>query len=138
MQHYFKDGEEHPIVFARHGNSSKTTQDYIRTWESTKNLLGKVSKNKKPRDAVHNVVSDDLGGAASCAGVGQLPRKRKKRNRKRAQQPNSCTQKNMSGPGRADDLWYFLLNDNKQHSLNNEAAFVRDVRVGGEPLCFGF
>ena len=140
MQYYFKDGEEHPIAFARHGNSKKTTQDYIRTWESTKYLLEKVSRNKKPRDAVHKVVSDDLGGVASCAGVGQLPRNRQqasdlKRNRERTQQPNSSTQKNMSGPGRADDPWYLLLNASKQHSLNKETAFVRDVRVGGEPLC---
>ena len=72
--------------------------------------------------------SDGLGGAASCAEVGQLLRNRQqasdlKRNRERAQQPNSCTQKNMSGPGRTDDPCYLLLNASKQHSLNKETAF---------------
>ena len=29
VQYYFKNGKEHPIAFAQHGNSRKTMQDYL-------------------------------------------------------------------------------------------------------------
>ena len=43
--------------------------------------------------------------------------------------------KSMSGEGRSDDPWYSLFNTNKRESKCKKTAFVRDVRVGSEPLC---
>ena len=112
---------------------------YVRTWESTKVLLEKVSKEKLPCAAVHHVVTNNLKGLEKCSGVGQVPRNRQqasdlKRNR------NDTTialgqRKSMSGEGRSDDPWYSLFNTSKRESKCKKTAFVRDVRVGSEPLC---
>ena len=42
--------------------------------------------------------------------------------------------KNMSGEGN-DDPWYGLLKESKLQAKERDTAFIRDVRVGGEPLC---
>lgn len=34
-----------------------------------------------------------------------------------------------------DDPWYCLLNESKAQARNRDTAFIRDVRVGAEPLC---
>jgi hypothetical protein len=139
VQYYFKDGEEHPVESARHGNSTKSTRLHQNVGKHEE-FIGKSVEKEEARDAVHQVVRESSGGVTSCAGVGQLPRGRQqasdlKRNRQRAKLLGSRAQKNMSGHGRTDDPWYLLLNASKQQSLNKETAFIRDVRVGGEPLC---
>lgn len=138
IQYYFKGGREHPVEHIPHGNSKKK-QDYIRTWESTKGLLEEASDKKKPRDAVHHVMENGLGGLTSCVGLGQMPRNRQqssdlKRN-KNKRVVHSMNHKNMSGAGSDNDPWYLLLNESKRQSRIKESAFVRDVRVGGEPFC---
>ena len=75
IQYYFKAGHEHPIQHKRHGNS-KSSQEYMRTWQSTKEALEKASIYKRPRDAVHHVVKESIGGVASCSGLGQMPKNR--------------------------------------------------------------
>ena len=103
-----------------------------------------MSRKKKPRDAVHKVVRDGLGGVTSCTGVGQLPRSRQqasdlKRNRQRAKLLSSCTQKNMSGNGRTDDPWYLLLNASKKTKLKQGNSFCARCEGGWRTsLCFGF
>ena len=42
--------------------------------------------------------------------------------------------KNMSGEGK-EDPWYGLLKESKIQAKKRSTAFIRDVRVGGEPLC---
>ena len=111
----------------------------MRTWESTKVYLEKASQVKRPRDAVHHVISDNLGGVQSCDGIGQLPCNRQQASdlkRKRSDENSSQLQrKNISGKNKVDDPWYMLLNESKKHNENRRNAFIRDVRVGGEPLC---
>ena len=139
MQYYFKGGKEHPIERNRHGNSKRSQTEYVRTWDSTKDLLKKASQGKAPREAVSHVVSKDLGGISSCIGVGQLPRSRQqssdlKRNRNYGVNEESNS-KNMSGKRRVDDPWYLLFNEAKKQSKDRKSAFIRDVRVANEPLC---
>ena len=56
--------------------------------------------------------------------------------RKRIDENSSQLQrKNISGKNKVDDPWYMLLNESKKHNENKRNAFIRDVRVGGEPLC---
>ena len=43
--------------------------------------------------------------------------------------------KTMSGKGKVGDPWYLLLKASKEQNSDKNTAFVRDVRVGGEPLC---
>ena len=111
----------------------------MRTWESTKVYLEKASQVKRPRDAVHHVISDNLGGIESCDGIGQLPRNRQQSSdlkRKRIDENTSQLQrKNISGKNKVDDPWYMLLNESKKQNENKRNAFIRDVRIGGEPLC---
>ena len=76
VQYYFKGEKEHPIEHNQHGNSKRSQTEYVRTWESTKDLLEKASEGKAPRETVSHVVNKDLGGISSCIGVGQLPRSR--------------------------------------------------------------
>ena len=40
----------------------------------------------------------------------------------------------MSGEGK-EDPWYALLKKSKIQAKKRSTAFIRDVRVGGEPLC---
>ena len=76
VQYYFKGEKEHPIEHNQHGNSKRSQTEYVRTWESTKDLLEKASPGKAPRETVSHAVNKDLGGITSCIGVGQLPRSR--------------------------------------------------------------
>ena len=110
----------------------------MRTWQSTKEALEKASICKRPRDAVHHVVKESIGGVASYSGLGQMPKNRQqvsdlKRNTNAS--PLLSVRKNMSGRGTQNDPWYLLLNESKRQARNNESAFVRDVSVGGEPFC---
>ena len=111
----------------------------MRTWEGTKAYLEKASQVKRPRDAVHHVISDNLGGIRSCDGIRQLPRNHQQASDlkcKRIDENSSQLQrKNISGKNKVDDPWYMLLNETKKHDENKRNAFIRDVRVGGEPLC---
>ena len=52
------------------------SKPYIRTWASTKESVKNASELVQPRDAVHKVIVDDLGGIAACSSVGQIPRGR--------------------------------------------------------------
>ncbi len=82
--------------------------------------------------AVHQVVNNNLKGLEAFSGVGQVPR-----NQQQASDFNVVVllgqQKRMSTEGHSDDPWYRLFNTSK--SKCRETAFVRNVRVGGEPLC---
>ena len=42
--------------------------------------------------------------------------------------------KNISGEGK-DEPWYGLLKEGKLQAKKRDTALIRDVRVGGEPLC---
>ena len=41
----------------------------------------------------------------------------------------------MSGAGRTSETWYIFLNESKIQEGDPKTTFVRDVRVGAEPLC---
>ena len=38
-----------------------------------KESVRNASEQVQPRDAVHKVIADDLGGIAACSSVGQIP-----------------------------------------------------------------
>lgn len=140
MQYYFRGGIEHPVTHSRHGNSKRDDKEYVRTWESTKFFLEKASQEKRPRDAVHHVISENLGGVQFCTGVGQVPRSRQqssdmKRKRTGNDMEENENRKQKSISRKVDDPWYLLLNLSKKQTLATQKSFVRDVRVGGEPLC---
>ena len=98
----------------------------------------KVATNKKkPREAIHHVVGNEIGCIRSCSGIGQLPRNRQQANYFRRIKSNFggfVPVKNMSGEGN-DDPWYGLLKEIQLQAKKRNTAFIRDVRVGGEPLC---
>ena len=140
IQYSFKSGVEHPVEPAPHGNSlKKDTQQYVRTWASTKEALRRESGRKYPREAVHDVVDRALGGMQACVGLGQLPRNRQQAKDLTRKQvtggADDCGVKNISRRGRYDDPWYCLLNESKAQARNKSTAFIRDVRVGAEPFC---
>ena len=100
--------------------------------------LFKESQAKYPREAVHDVLKKSMGGIQPVA-LGQSPRNRQQakdlqRNRSMPQIKYSCL-KNISGPGKSNDPWYCLLNESKLQARDKSTTFVRDVRVGPEPLC---
>lgn len=77
VQYSFKGSKEHPILQRQHKNTkSRSRVPYVRTWESTKDLLKQKSSEMNPREVVHKTIADDLGGISSCSGLGQLPRDR--------------------------------------------------------------
>ena len=77
VQYAFKYGIERPIVVKQRGNSRATpNKPFVRTWSSTKEAIKDASHELNPREVVQNVVTDDLGGLASCFSFGQLPRNR--------------------------------------------------------------
>ena len=75
VQYSFKGGKEHPILPRKHKNS-KSTGPYVRTWQSTKDVMKQKFDEMNPREVVYKTVEDDFGGIASCSGLGQLPRDR--------------------------------------------------------------
>ncbi len=92
---------------------------------------------QKPREAIHHVIGKEIGGIRSCSGIGQLPRDRQQANylkRCPSKSAGLVPVKNMSDGGR-DDPWYGLLKESKIQAKKRCSAFVRDVRVGAEPLC---
>ncbi len=139
VQYSFKGGIEHSVEPAPHGNSRKKgTQQYVRTWDSTKKDLIEESESKHPREAIHSVIDKAWRRIQTCVGLGQIPRNRQQakdliRNRT---MPNSREMgfKNISGLGKLNDPWYCLLNESKTQARNKNTAFIRDVRVGAEPL----
>ena len=134
VQYSFKSGIEQPIQRKRHGNSKNSSlKPYIRTCASTKESVRNASKQVQPRDAVHKVIADDLGGIASCSSVGQIPRGRQQfkdlGKSARIKEPK----KSLSSGNIHDDPWYRLLGESK--ASNRKTAFLRDVRIAPEPLC---
>ena len=69
-----------------------------------------------PREVVHKTVADDLGGIASCSGLGKLPRDR--------QQVIIVKVQTTFAYCACTDLF-----------KKKFTAFIRDVRVAPEPLC---
>lgn len=136
VQYSFKSGVEKPVNMQRlHGNTKSATKPYIRTWSSTKGAIENAVKDLAPREVIHKVVSDDLGGLASCSGLGQMPRNRQQvKDIGKAKKGETCL-KNLSGNDNQDDPWYRLLGDCKKQSNDRKTAFLRDVRVAPEPLC---
>ena len=137
VQYSFKSGIERPLSAMPHGNAKHKDSEYVRTWESTKSLLKDATVKKKPREAIHHVVGKEIGGIRFCSGIGQLPRDRQQANYFRRIKSNSggfVPVKNMSGEGK-EDPWYGLLKESKIQAKKRSTAFIRDVRVGGEPLC---
>ena len=121
MQYYFRGGIEHPVTHSRHGNSERNDKEYVRTWESTKFFLEKASQKKRPRDAVHHVISENLGGVQFCTGVGQVPRSRQqssdmKRKRTGNDMEENENRKQKSISRKVDDPWYLLLNLSKKNN----------------------
>ena len=136
VQYAFKDGIEHPIVRSQHGNSkTPSTKPYVRTWSSTMEALKSESNKLNPREAVHKVVKNDLGGLASCSSVGQMPRNRQQvKDLTRNQSVAGC-KKSLSENYEQDDPWYRILGESKKQACNRKTPFIRDVRVAPEPLC---
>ncbi len=44
--------------------------------QARKKCVRNASEIFQPRDALHKVIAEDLGGIATCASVGQIPRGR--------------------------------------------------------------
>ena len=87
---------------------------------------------------MHQVITKNLDGISSCEGIGELPRNRQQSSdlkRKRTDKNMFGQRKTMSGKGKVGDPWYLLLKASKEQNSDKNTAFVRDVRVGGEPLC---
>ena len=111
---------------------------FVRTWASTKEHMADAAKKMKPREAVHHVISSDLGGLQACTGMGQVPRNRQqvadisRMGKRKSEDPGK---KNLSGQERNNDPWYLLLNESKFQARNQDTAFIRDVTVGAEPFC---
>ena len=94
-----------------------------------------ASNELNPREVVHKVVKDDLGGLASCSSVGQMPRNRQQVKDLARNQTAAERKKNLSGNYDHDDPWYRILGESKKQASNKKTAFIRDVRVAPEPLC---
>ena len=141
VQYSFKGGVEHPVAPPPHGNSrKKDTQQYVRTWDSTKKKLREESGRKQPREAVHDVLDQALGGIQACPGLGQIPRNRQQakdllRKQAKGGASNVYAVKNISANAGLNDPWYCLLNESKVQARKKSTAFIRDVRVGAEPFC---
>ena len=131
VQYYFKNGVEHTVEPAPHGNSkAKEKSHYVRTWQSTKDAI--KNSAKLPRKCVHDVIHDVTEDSQSCTGLGQLPRGRQqvkdmKRNNGGSHRPNSSTKSN--------DPWYSMIKECKAQARCKDTAFIRDVRVGAVPFC---
>lgn len=114
-----------------HGNSTKKKTLYVQTWESTRDQLKNVAGEMKAIEAIRHTIAEGLGDLQSCVGLGQVPQNRqqvKDMARRKAVSEGSYT-KNIS------HTWYMLLNECKIQGRALKTAFIRDVRVGGEPFC---
>ena len=134
VQYSFKGGIEHPIRQHSHGNA-KTSQQYVRTWSSTKSLVQNNCTQAKPREVLYKTVSEDLGGIEGCISVGQVPRNRQQVKDFTRNTLKENERKNLSRQGGTDDPWYRLLSECKSQASKPSTAFIRDVRVAPEPLC---
>ena len=106
VQYYFKNGVEHAVEPAPHGNGkSKEKSHYVRTWQSTKDTIVEGNNSAKlPRECIRDVIDDVTEDSQS--GLGQLPRGRQqvkdfKRNDHNSSQGNFSSKSN--------DLWYSLI-----------------------------
>ena len=137
VQYSFKNGVERPLKPKPHGNSKANSgaQHHIRTWESTKECVRNASKCLQPRETVHKVVKDDIGGIAACSSVGQIPRGRQQVKDLRKSATKTGLVKSLSPGNVTDDPWFRLLGACKKQAANAKTAFIRDVRVAPEPLC---
>lgn len=71
---YYFEGPEHAITVAPHGNSSKSSIPYLRTYQSTVNKLKEsVTKGKGVKNILHDV-EHQVGGLQNCKSEGALPR----------------------------------------------------------------
>ncbi len=77
VQYSFKGGIEHSVEPAPHGNSrKKDTQQYVRTWDSTKKDVIEESESKHPGEVIHSVIDNAWSGIQTCVSLGQIPRNR--------------------------------------------------------------
>ena len=78
VQYSFKNDVKRPLKPKPHRNSQGNSgvHHHIRMWESTKECVRNASKCLQPRETVHQVVKDDIGGIATCSSVGQIQRER--------------------------------------------------------------
>jgi hypothetical protein len=132
VQYSFKSGIEKPLQTKLHGNSKNhSSAPYVRTWASTKESVKNASEVFQHRDALHKVIAEDLGGIATCATVGQIPRGQQQVKDLRKE----SRIKTLSSANAQDDPWYRILGECKKQAGNTNTAFLRDVRVAPEPLC---
>ena len=134
VQYYFKNGVEHVVEPAPHGNSkSREKSHYVRTWQSTKDTIVEGNNSAKlPRECIGDVIDDVTEDSQSCAGLGQLPRGRQqvkdfKRNDHNSSQGNFSSKSN--------DPWYSLIQECKAQARSKNTASIHDIRVGAEPFC---
>lgn len=124
VQYSFKSGVEKPLQTKLHGNSKNhSSAPYVRTWASTKESVKNASEVFQPRDALHKVIAEDLGGIATCASVGQIPRGRQQVKDLRKE----SRIKTLSSANAQDDPWYRILGECKKQAGNTNTAFLRDV-----------
>jgi hypothetical protein len=74
-RYHFEGSPEHAIKVVPHGNSTKTSIPYLRTYKSTKNKLKEsVAKEGKGVKRILHEVEQQVGGLQSCNSEGALPR----------------------------------------------------------------
>ena len=76
VQYSFLHGKRLPISLNSHGNSKRSTQEYIRTAQSTLQEIKSNMKKMTPKEAVKTVY-EKAGGAVSANSFGELPRDRR-------------------------------------------------------------
>ena len=142
VQHAFT-GEEHAIDLAPHGNCKTSSRGFVRTLESTKKELVKVSYFSKPKETFHTVLqSEGNCHLSEIRSVGAIPKSREQGSKLLKHKESMCNnvQKNISHacsePFRglaSKDPWYNLLLECKKQGKN--VTFIRDVKLAPEPSC---
>lgn len=74
-RYHFEGSPEHAIKVLPHGNSTKSSIPYLRTYKSTKDKLEEsVAKEGKGVKRILHEVEQQVGGLQNCSSEGALPR----------------------------------------------------------------
>ena len=124
---YICDGIEHDVTPSPHGNN-KQSSSYVRTKESTVNMLRNESAVKPPKAAYHTVHKES-GGILNASSISDLPRNRAQaKYLRRGQTEKRSFDQN-------DSLVILLEQCKRQQIERNIQPFIREVTGAPELRC---